>query len=165
VSNQREFGPFRTEFVNLVIAFDALLMVCIVPLRFAIRTPFIPGRKLLLLLCRNRLWRLLNECFELGLFATKKGLQSFGKVRKPMPAVGDLLRLWRSAFRSFRIRATAISADDLDALMFACATLLASLPRDPAGDLSVSVAPGQSRSFRSFCAYRTKNHPRRARAE
>jgi hypothetical protein len=41
----------------------------------------IPGRELLLLLCRKRLWWLLNQGFQLRLFANKKGFQSLGKVR------------------------------------------------------------------------------------
>src|SRR5439155_14844698 len=40
IGNQRDLGSLGTEFVNLVIAFDALLMVSIVPFLFAVGTSF-----------------------------------------------------------------------------------------------------------------------------
>ncbi len=45
MGNQCDLGSLGTEFVNLVIAINSLLMVCIIPFRFAVRAPFIPGRE------------------------------------------------------------------------------------------------------------------------
>ena len=53
MGDQCDLGSLGTEFVNLVIAFDACLMVSIIPFLFAVRTPVVPGRKLLGLLFRK----------------------------------------------------------------------------------------------------------------
>jgi hypothetical protein len=73
----------------------------------------LPGGQLLGLLLGEVLDWLLNEGCELRWFVEKESLHGLREVRKQMPAVGDLLRLRCSLPGSLRIRATAISADDL----------------------------------------------------
>ena len=55
MGNQRNLGPLGTELVNLMVAFDTLLMLSIVPFLFAVGTSFVPGWQLLHLLFRKRL--------------------------------------------------------------------------------------------------------------
>jgi hypothetical protein len=108
---------FAEQVMDLVIALDLLLMKVLALLLLALAHACIPGRKLLCLLLRHFLRWLLHKRIELCPLVEKKALHGFGKIRKQMPAVGNLLRLRCSLSGSIRIGATAIAADDLHSCM------------------------------------------------
>ena len=120
MGNQCDLGPFRTQGVYLVVAFDSRLLIRIASrsLLFGGGTlSCIPSFQLLRLLFRKRLWWLFCQSFEAFLLAIEEGLQGIGKVRQQVPAISDLLCFGRSLGRCLSRSRWPISADKFNPRM------------------------------------------------